>query len=357
MFLHLSDWTVTIQMLAGPNARTLPGVSPPSTKKHLAEHWSSHLVFDKPMKGSPSCRTIVASVFSRSSLFSILFAFVSGCKSSPPSAPVDTPPTVSITSPNNGETCRLVDTVYISASDDKAVTKVELYVSGSKVGTAESEPWGFIWPTESWNDGTCTLYAIAYDAANHSTTSQSVTVTISNAFPVKFYNTTYTTMSVTAGGQGMSSVTGTVLADDSVTLTLPTNPRTLSYSATTNGKTTNGTVIGVTLNWSGSGNVSSFVAAKVSVAVPSTYFFLYLRNSGTFTWYPIRVNAGLSDQTTDYISIPNDGNAYRTGYYKAHNGAYVRAYNGSTSSSYIQWTLSGFTSDENQAWLLTLLSR
>ncbi len=284
----------------------------------------------------------------------VAFAFVSGCKTSPPSAPLDNPPTVSITSPVNGETTQRLDTIFVNASDDRAVTKVELYANGRLAGERESEPWWFIWNTEDgWPDATYSIYAIAYDGANHSTTSQTISVTVSNAFPVTFYNTTFTTMTVTAGGTGLTNKSGTVLAEDSLTITLAKNPRTLTYTATTSGKTSNGTVIGSTLNWSGSGNVDHYGAANVLVSAPPTYFFIYMKNSGTFAWSPIRVNVGRSDQTTDYISIPNNGSVYGTGYYNVHHDSVVvRGFNGNTSAGYIQWVLKTFPPEANLYYLL-----
>ncbi len=255
----------------------------------------------------------------------VLFTLMSGCQSSPPSAPKDTAPTVSITSPANGETSRLVDTVFINASDDKGVTKVELYINGSLAGTDEAEPWRFVWNTEEWDDGTYSLYAIAYDAANHSTTSQSVTMTVSNAFPVTFYNTLYTRMSVTAYG-----VTQTISPDDSATFILSTNPRSLVYTASTSGKTSSGTTVGLTLTWGGSANaidVSDYVSYGIGFGYSSSYFFLYLKNTGNTTLGPLYVNYGLTSQTKDDISMAkNTTSSYSIGYYRAYSNTEVRAY-------------------------------
>jgi hypothetical protein len=243
----------------------------------------------------------------------------------------------------------MVDTIFVNANDDKAVTKVELYINGSLSGTDETTPFRFIWDTEDWNDGDYVLQAKAYDAAGHSTTSASVTTTIRNAFPVTFINTTYTPMSITA-----YSVTRTVAADDSTTYTLSTNPRNLVFTGSTSGKTSGGSVIGLTLSWGGSSNpisVTSMTSVRIILQVPSTYFFMYMSNTGA-TLGPVYVNYGLSDQTVDNISIPSNGVKYSIGYYKAHSGAVVRAYRYPSTTSYVYWTLS-FPFNVNQSLYLT----
>ncbi len=287
-------------------------------------------------------------------LFSVLACVLIACKTSPPSAPVDTAPTVSITSPVNNEVCRLVDTIYVDASDDKAVTKVELYINGSLVGTDQASPWRFIWDTEQWDDGDYEVHAKAYDAASHSATSTSVTMTIRNAFPVTFFNSTHTTMSVTA-----YNVTRSIAPNDSTIYTLSTNPRSLVFSATTSGKTSGGTVVGLVLAWGGSGNpidVSTMTSASLNLQVSSTYFFMYISNSGAALG-PLYVNYGLTDQTVDNIYLPSDGVKYSIGYYRAHSGAIVRAYKYPSTTLYVYWTLA-FPFTVNQAlWLNNTLAK
>ena len=285
-------------------------------------------------------------------LFLIAFLFVAGCKTSPPSAPADTAPTVAITSPAIGETCRQTDTVFVSATDDKAVTKVELYINGSLAGTDQTYPYRFIWDTEdgTWPDGSYTLQAKAYDNGGHTTTSASIVMSVYNAFPVTFINNLYTSLSVTILG-----VTQTAARNDSAMFILSTNPRSLVFTASTSGKTTNGTTVGLTLAWGGQNypiDVSSLLSVRVIPQVTSTYFFMYMSNSGKTTLGPVYVNYGRSDQTVDYISVPGDGVKYSIGYYKANTGSTVRAYWSSPTTTYSYWTLSAFPNTANQSlWL------
>ncbi len=96
--------------------------------------------------------------------------------------PADTiAPSVSITSPKNGDTVSGNITVEVSASDDQSgISKVELYVDGSKVAEDTSAPYTFSLDTTSISDGTHKLVAKAYDGAGNVGTSAEVTITVKN---------------------------------------------------------------------------------------------------------------------------------------------------------------------------------
>jgi thermitase len=87
-----------------------------------------------------------------------------------------TPPTVAITSPIGGTTVSTNQTVTVSASDNRGVTKVELYVDGVLKETDTSAPWSFRVNTRQWAPGNHTLVAKAFDAAGNSSLSSAVTV-------------------------------------------------------------------------------------------------------------------------------------------------------------------------------------
>ena len=55
--------------------------------------------------------------------------------------------------------------VNVSAADNVAVTKVDLYVDGSLAGSSASTPATFSWDTASLPNGSHSLQARAYDAA------------------------------------------------------------------------------------------------------------------------------------------------------------------------------------------------
>ncbi|WP_375764752.1 Ig-like domain-containing protein [Archangium gephyra] len=112
-------------------------------------------------------------------------------------------PTVAITSPSAGTTVRGNVTVQASATDDSQVSRVELYVDGSLIGTSTSSPYAISWNPSSVANGDHTLTAKAHDVYGNVGTSPGVTVTVSK-------DVTPPTASVTTPAEGVT-VTGTVI--------------------------------------------------------------------------------------------------------------------------------------------------
>lgn len=91
----------------------------------------------------------------------------------------DNPPSISITSPNNGATVSGVVTITADATDDKGITKVEFYLDGIYKSTDTSFPYSWSWDTTQSNNGSHTIKAVAYDTANQTATNQ-ISVTVKN---------------------------------------------------------------------------------------------------------------------------------------------------------------------------------
>ena len=94
------------------------------------------------------------------------------------SVPEMTPPTTSITYPNNNATVSGTVSVTASATDNVGVTRVEFYINGVLQATDTASPYLFSWNTASLAAGTYTISSKAYDAAGNGGTSANVTVTI-----------------------------------------------------------------------------------------------------------------------------------------------------------------------------------
>lgn len=93
------------------------------------------------------------------------------------SGPVDTtPPTVTIYSPTDGMTLSRSTSIYVSASDNTAVTKVELYVDGVLTASSTTAPFTTAWNPRKASTGAHTLQCKAYDAAGNTGSSAPVTV-------------------------------------------------------------------------------------------------------------------------------------------------------------------------------------
>jgi uncharacterized protein (DUF2141 family) len=93
-------------------------------------------------------------------------------------APTNQPPAVSLTSPANGTqyTAPASMTIAASATDDKAVTRVEFYSGTTRLNTDSAAPYAFNWTGVA--AGTYAVRAVAYDGdgANASTATSTITV-------------------------------------------------------------------------------------------------------------------------------------------------------------------------------------
>lgn len=95
-----------------------------------------------------------------------------------------TPPTASVAAPLQASTVSALATVDASAVDNVGVTKVELWVGNSLLGTDISAPYSFSWDTTKFANGAYTVVARAYDAAGNRGDSSGVSVNVSNTSTV-----------------------------------------------------------------------------------------------------------------------------------------------------------------------------
>ncbi len=87
------------------------------------------------------------------------------------------PPSVALTAPANNATVSGVVTVNGTASDNKAVSKVEVIVDDNVVATDTERPWfSTTWDSESVGDGDHALYVKAYDTAGNTKVSATITI-------------------------------------------------------------------------------------------------------------------------------------------------------------------------------------
>jgi subtilisin family serine protease len=109
----------------------------------------------------------------------VIMVQVSNSPESP--APTDTEaPTATILSPSDGATISGATVVSVSASDNLAVTRVELLIDGTVFSADTTAPYSFTWNTMGLADGWRTLSAVAYDEAGNVGRSDETMVLISN---------------------------------------------------------------------------------------------------------------------------------------------------------------------------------
>ncbi|GEM_PF-5619490 len=183
---------------------------------------------------------------------------------------------------------------------------------------------------------------------SQATIAVSMTV-VSSAFTLTFTNPLYTDIDITVSGAGSK----TAAVGGSAVYTFSSNPGTISFSAQTSGKSSNGTQIGLKMSWSGSDDVSSLSDKTYNLILTSDYFFLYLQNNGGANLNPIYVNYDTQDQTVDDVVIPNDNKVYPMGYYKAFSSTEIVALFQGKSDG-VKWSNINFPGTDNQA--ITLLN-
>ena len=86
---------------------------------------------------------------------------------------------VSLTSPSNGETYNVDDTVQISADavdENGSISKVEFWINGSYFGEDSTEPYSIDWTPTTEAD--YTLQAVAYNGNNETVNSNEATVNV-----------------------------------------------------------------------------------------------------------------------------------------------------------------------------------
>ncbi len=91
-----------------------------------------------------------------------------------------TAPTVAVDSPVASSTVHGTVPITATATDDRAVTRVEFTVDNSLVETRTAAPWSTQWNSRAVANGTHVLRARAYDAVNHQTLSAGVTIIVDN---------------------------------------------------------------------------------------------------------------------------------------------------------------------------------
>jgi hypothetical protein len=91
-------------------------------------------------------------------------------------------PTVSIKYPLNGAAVSGTTTISATASDNLAVSKVELYVDNILKSTDTSSPYTFSLDTRLYGNGAHKIMALAYDTSNNKASAQ-ISVTVDNTAP------------------------------------------------------------------------------------------------------------------------------------------------------------------------------
>ncbi len=85
-------------------------------------------------------------------------------------------PSVTITSPASGYSTSGITTITVEATDNEAVSKVELLVDGSVISTDTNSPYSFEIDFSSFSEGAHSVVAKAYDTNDNIAISEAITI-------------------------------------------------------------------------------------------------------------------------------------------------------------------------------------
>jgi hypothetical protein len=129
--------------------------------------------------------TMTTSTVTQNTVITVTGTFGNGSKSGsftlvPATAGDTTAPTVSITSPVASTSVSGTVSIQANASDNVGVTRVDFLLDGAVLSSDTTSPYSASWNTNGTANGTHSLTARAFDAANNQKTSASVSVTVNN---------------------------------------------------------------------------------------------------------------------------------------------------------------------------------
>jgi hypothetical protein len=104
--------------------------------------------------------------------------------------PDSAPPSVDVTAPHSGATLSNDVTVTASASDDRAVSRVDFFLGESLVASDSTAPYSGSITTRGFPNGSYDVKAVAYDAAGNSDEA-SVPVAVANSTSINYFLSVY----------------------------------------------------------------------------------------------------------------------------------------------------------------------
>ena len=106
--------------------------------------------------------------------------------------PDTTPPTITITSPQDGSIVSDSIEITCMSTDNEGVAMVELWVNGVSTGVTDSiEPYSLKWITSGIEHGTYTIVVRAYDLNDNAMDSNPIILTVSNQSDYHLFTVTF----------------------------------------------------------------------------------------------------------------------------------------------------------------------
>ena len=265
-------------------------------------------------------------------LFSLMVFM--GCEDA--EEPDTTPPVVSIQSPIGGQEVSGVVSVQVNATDNDGLEKVELYSTANGLegtSTLDATIHTFDWNSEAIDNGQYGIYAVAYDNAGNSTTSQTVQVDVKNSVTLTLTNQTHTAMAFQFGQGENPELEDLIESGASYEIEVDKDRGVCTIQSFT---TSN---YGLIMVWDFDVTIGSEDIDQ-PLYYGGDYFFLNLRNSSSYTINDFVVNQDLTTEYHSELDMPNNSTWYGIGYFNAWTNSNVYIYS-DASSTY--WSIDPIT--------------
>lgn len=155
-----------------------------------------------------------------------------------------------------------------------------------------------------------------------------------NVYSITFFNPCYTPITIKQKG---FAETHEIAVAARYSFVMASNPSNFGYEASTQGKAADNTVLGLNIKWDETLDVSQEPSPIYDLNMNKNFFFMKVRNKGTYKLDKWSINNGTQQQIDDNITIPNDGNIYNFGYYDALSNTKVYAHLVGTTNSDAYW--------------------
>ena len=257
-------------------------------------------------------------------LFGLLV--VIGCEDA--EEPDTTPPVVSIQSPLGGDEVSGVVSVQVNATDNDGLDKVELYSTANGLegtSTLDATIHTFNWNSDAIENGQYGLYAVAYDDAGNSSTSQTIQVDVKNSITLTLTNQTHTDMAFQFGQGANPELEDLIQSGASYEIEVEKDRGVCTIQSFTTAN------YGLVMVWD-----FDITIGTEDIDQPlyygSDYFFINMNNNSSYILNDFWVNRFFTTETHLELDMPNNNTWYPIGYFNAYSNSNVYFYTDNSSS-------------------------
>ena len=219
------------------------------------------------------------------------------------------PPLITITSPNFNSTVSEIVSIQLMVTDDNDIEYVQVWNNDGILGEANlvsNSIYSYYWDTNSLENGDYTIFAIASDGTNE-TSSSPLTINVENFVEITINNNTHDQAIYILGSEN-----GIITSGTSKSISLLNDTGNIEFTASVGQYTPCGLELYLDLQTI---NVST-QDITLDLDVDGSFYFLYITNSSYAYVNDIYINWLQSSEISCSLNLPNDNNEYPIGFYE-----------------------------------------